>query len=132
MSRAVTDTLRDGFAGNLTTLAALQGLAGLTHEQAARFLFVSPETYRRWRTDRQPNPTAVRLLAIRAGYLPWPQWSDWEMHRGFLFPPGLSRHGLGPQHIHLLPLLQQEVRELRRQVRVRDMARNLEPKTEAR
>lgn len=70
--------LRDGYAGDVTTLRTLQLLARLSTEDAARACLVSPETFRRWRSDRRPNPTAVRLLAVLGGYVPWPGWEGWE------------------------------------------------------
>jgi hypothetical protein len=111
---SASEFLIDGYAGNLTTLRTLQLIAGLSSEDAARFLFVSPETYRRWRADRAPNPTAVRLLAIRAGYLPWPEWQGWEMHNGRLFPPGYRDRGLTPGHVLAVPWLQQRLADLER------------------
>jgi len=56
--------LADGFAGDLTTLRWLQVACGLPWREAARFCLVSPETYRRWRTDRRPNPTALRCCPV--------------------------------------------------------------------
>ncbi|BCO30682.1 hypothetical protein TspCOW1_07870 [Thiohalobacter sp. COW1] len=111
---AVTEYLADGYAGDLTTLGALQILCGFSHEQAAAACLVSPATYRRWRSDRKANPTAVRLMAIHAGYFPWPGWDGWEMHNGFLFPPGYARHGFGPGNLMALPFLYQLLAEYRR------------------
>ena len=76
---------------------------------AARFCLVSAETFRRWRCDRTPNRTALRLLAIRAGYLPWPEWRGWELHGGCLFPPGISRGGFSPGDLLANPLWRQVV-----------------------
>ncbi len=59
-------------------------------------------TYRRWRCQGNPTPAAVRLLAILAGFVPWVGWEDWEVHRGYLFPPGFSRQGLTPADFHTL------------------------------
>lgn len=109
--------LRDGYAGDVTTLRTLQLLARLSTEDAARACLVSPETFRRWRSDRRPNPTAVRLLAILGGYLPWAGWEHWEMHNGLLFPPGYSRRGIAPGDILALPFLLQLLDEYRRQTR---------------
>lgn len=112
--RSVTELLRDGFAGDLTSLGYLQVLARLSNDQAADLLMVSPETYRRWRSDRQPNPTAVRLLSILAGYVPWPAWFGWEMHNGLLFPPGYERHGIAPGDFYAYPYWKQLVTEYQR------------------
>lgn len=61
--RAVSEALADGYAVNLTNhqrlLAELQLGTGLTDAEVARKLLVSPHTYRRWRRDRTPNPTAI-------------------------------------------------------------------------
>lgn len=106
--------LQSGFMGKLTALRELQLLAGLSDQQAAELCFVSPETYRRWRSDRQPNPMAVRLLAIMAGYVPWPRWDGWEVHNSYLFPPGYSQRGILPGDIMAVPFLMQLVSEYKR------------------
>jgi hypothetical protein len=111
---AVTVLLQQGYWGNLTALGALQSVLGMSNAQAAAACLVSPHTYRRWRTDRTPNPTAIRLLSIMAGYLPWSGWSDWEMHRGFLFPPGYVRHGLSPGDVLAIPYTMQLLSRYRR------------------
>ncbi len=99
--------LQDGFMGNLTTLPALQHRCRMTDQQASSFLGVSPETYRRWRTDRKPNLAAVKLMAVMAGYVPWSSWEDWEIHGGHLFPPGYTRHGFTPGDIFSITFLRQ-------------------------
>ncbi len=73
---AVGVDLRNGYAGNVTTLRTLQLLARLSTEDAAQACLVSSEICRRWRSDRPSNSTAVRLLAILGWYLPWPGWED--------------------------------------------------------
>lgn len=108
--------LADGFAGDLTTLRWLQRACGFTVEDAARFCLVSPETFRRWRTDRTPNPTAVRLLAVRAGYLPWPTWRGWEVHGERLFAPGTDRGGWLPGDLLAAPLWSQAAMGYRQEV----------------
>jgi len=119
---SVSPLLAEGFAGDLPTLRWLQVACGMSWREAARFCLVSPETYRRWRSDRRPNPTAVRLLAVRAGYLPWPEWRGWEMHGGRLMPPGLRDGGYSPADLLANPLWRQladvqarELEQLRRQ-----------------
>lgn len=107
------ELLRDGFMGNVTTLRELQHLAGFGLQEASAACLVAPATFRRWGRDRMPNPTAVRLLAVLAGYVPWPGWEGWEMHNGYLFPPGYSRHGLSPGDILALPFILQLVSEYR-------------------
>ncbi|GAB4302434.1 MAG: hypothetical protein Kow0096_23920 [Thiohalomonadaceae bacterium] len=116
--RSSSELLHQGWTGNLTTLRELQLFAGLSNEDAARLCLVSPETYRRWRRDRSPNPTAVRLLAVLAGYVPWRGWDGWEVHSGLLFPPGYSRHGVAPADILALPFTLQLLAEVQRQAKI--------------
>lgn len=108
MSEATSELLRAPFTGNLPepsrTLRELQLLAGRSDSGAARLLAISPQTFRRWRSDRPPNPTAIRLLAIHAGHVPWPGWHGWEVHGGLLFPPGSAR-GLAPAQVEAVPWL---------------------------
>lgn len=116
----VSEILRDGYKGNLSTIRELQLICSLSVQEAAAACLVSPETFRRWRCDRRPNPTAVRLMAVLGGYVPWAGWEGWEMHSGLLFPPGYSRHGIGPGDIMALPLLYQLLDLRRCEVRVSD------------
>lgn len=111
------DLLRDAYLGDLTTLRLLQHRCRFTDRQAAEFCLVAPDTYRRWGRDRSPSPTAVRLLAIRAGYVPWPGWESWEVHAGHLFPPGIARGGLSPGELLALPFRLQLLAEYERQIR---------------
>lgn len=111
------ELLKDGFMGDLTTLRALQQRCRFTDRQAADFCLVAPDTYRRWGRDRAPSPTAVRLLAVCAGYVPWAGWDGWEVHAGLLFPPGVSRGGLSPGELMALPFKLQLLAEYERQIR---------------
>jgi hypothetical protein len=106
--------LREAFEGELTTVAPIQLAAGLSLPAAAAFCMVSPETFRRWRSDRVPNRTALRLLAIKAGLVPWTGWEGWEVHGGLLFPPGISRGGISPGELLAAPILRQLLSEQRR------------------
>ncbi len=99
--------LVDAFMGDPTTLRSLHLACGFTWREAAAYCLVSPETYRRWLTDRHPNPTALRLLAIRGGYVPWPTWDGWQVHGPCLFPPGLRRYGYTPGDLLAAPLWHQ-------------------------
>ena len=114
--RELTELLHAGYWGKLTTPRSLQTLAGLSTAQAAALCLVAQQTYRRWGRDRSVNPTALRLLAIQAGYVPWPGWGGWEMHNGYLFPPGFNKGGLAPGDIMRVPFLYQLLREYRRQL----------------
>jgi hypothetical protein len=117
MTGDITEVLHQGYLGNLTTLRTLQLLCGYSIEEAAQATLVSPETFRRWRSDRKPNPAAVRLLAILAGYVPWHGWDGWEVHNKLLFPPGYSRYGLAPGEILALPYLHQALAAYRQRER---------------
>lgn len=109
--------LQDGYLGDLTALRALQQRCRFTNDQAAAFCGISPHTYRRWLTDRRPNPLAVKLLAIQAGYVPWDGWQGWEVHGGRLFPPGYVRDGLKPGDLLAIPFRVQLLAEYERQIR---------------
>lgn len=109
--------LEDGYLGDLTTLRSLQLRCRLTNHQAAEVCGVSPHTYRRWLTDRQPSVLAVRFMAVLAGYVPWSNWQGWEVHGGHLFPPGYVRHGLKPGDLMAIPFHMQLLAEYERQVR---------------
>ncbi|EXJ14277.1 hypothetical protein [Imhoffiella purpurea] len=108
------ELLYEGFLANPGTLRALQQLCGFSDEQAASACLVSLRTYRRWRSTGKPDPTALRLLAILAGFIPWTGWDDWEMHRGYLFPPGFSRHGITPGQVQAVVFYRQQASEYRR------------------
>jgi hypothetical protein len=112
-----SDILQDGYAGKLTTLRNLQLICGFGALEAAHYCGVAPETYRRWRNDRKPSIAAVRLLAVRAGYMPWPDWSGWEVHGGLLFAPGTRRHGVSAGQILALPYQHALISELKHEVR---------------
>lgn len=109
MSAQISDLLQLGWVAKLATpldFRALQFAAGLSDPVAAGLCGVSDRSWRRWRSQGCPEVAAVRLLAVMAGYIPWPGWAGWEMHRGCLFPPGLTRHGLYPGDIVHLPYWQ--------------------------
>jgi hypothetical protein len=114
-----SEYLQAGYLGDLTTLRTLQLLCRFSLNDAARYCGVSPHTFRRWRSDRVPPRSAVRLLAIRAGYLPWPDWAGWEMHNGLLFPPGMTRGGIAPGDVLSMPYLHALIAEQRRELQER-------------
>jgi hypothetical protein len=103
------EVLSEGFAANPTVLRDLQARCGYSNLEAAQACGVSLRTYRRWRSEGNPAPGAVRLLAVLAGYVPWDGWQGWEVHQGFLFPPGFSRGGILPGEFHALVFLRQLV-----------------------
>ena len=104
----------EGFAANPTTLGALQLACRFTDAEAASACCVSLRTWRRWRATGQPDPTAVRLLAILAGFVPWVGWDGWEVHNGLLFPPGYRRGGIPPGEFFALVFYRQQVSEYQR------------------
>ena len=77
---------------------------------------MSVRTYRRWLQHGNPSPTAVRLLAILAGFVPWAGWFGWEVHNGSLFPPGYRKGGIGPGEFFALVFYRQQVTEQRRRI----------------
>ncbi|MCF1183539.1 helix-turn-helix domain-containing protein [Marichromatium gracile] len=92
----------------------LQRRCRFTHQQAAQACCVSERTYRRWLQTGRPNPAALRLLAILAGFMPWDDWQGWEIHRGYLFPPGYRRHGIRPGQFFAIVFYRQQIDTLRR------------------
>ena len=83
----------------------------LTDQQAADACLVSLRTYRRWCATGNPDPTALRLLAILAGFVPWSGWHGWEVHNGYLFPPGYTSGGIPPSEFFALVFYRQQVSE---------------------
>ena len=85
------------FNGNTDYLPNLLRHLRKDDGQIAQMLYLSPHTIRRWRLgDRKANPSAVKLLAILAGYMPWPGWQGWECENGYIFPPGWHKNGILP------------------------------------
>lgn len=91
--------LQGPWLDNLSTLHELQFRARLNDQQAADLCGVSLRTWYRWLKIDSPQPAALRLMTILAGHVPWAGWDGWEMHSGYLFPPGYSRNGLSSGHI---------------------------------
>lgn len=108
------EVLREGWAANPTVLRELQGRLGLSNAEAAALCGVALRTYRRWRSGANPDASAVRLLAILAGFVPWDGWDGWEVHRGCFFPPGFSKGGISPGEFQALVFWRQMVSEYRR------------------
>jgi hypothetical protein len=105
-----------GLEGDLSVFRELQLCCGFTDREAAAYCGVSLRTWRRWRRDQRPSMAALKLLAIRAGAMPWPDWSGWEVHSGHMFPPGQSIKGFGPGHVLVVTFLHAQIAELRKQV----------------
>ena len=112
----------------MTKLGYVQTVAGLTDTEAARLCFVAQDTYRRWRTDRKPNPCAVRLLGVVAGYVPWRGWEHWFYSQADqrLYSPSL-RDGFTPSEVEQIPRLKQALGALERENRALiERVKNLE------
>ncbi len=110
--QAISEILRQGFeTQNVSTLKPLMQLARLDYAETADLLQVSIETLRRWERTGRPNPTATRLLAILAGYVPWKGWRGWEVHQSALFAPGQTRRGMTPSIIESMTF-QIQLREI--------------------
>jgi hypothetical protein len=104
--------------GDLSVFGQIVYRCRMTPGQVADYCMVSPETVRRWIRTRKPNPAALKILAIKAGYLPWESWEDREMHNGYLFLPGQVTHAVFIHQINLEvkrqnPVLRQELEKFR-------------------
>jgi len=107
--------LADGFAGNLPNPQTLQAIARLSQAEAAAYCRVSLETYRRWLRDRPTPPMALRLMSLRAGFMPWPGWERYLYcpSDGLLYHESL-KYGFQPHDLLRLHWQTQEVHWLRR------------------
>lgn len=110
--------LNQGFQGDRAAVRELWRLIGLNVEECAALCLVSPETFRRWLSDRPPPVPYVRLLAILAGYVPWPGWEGWICRDGKLYAPRASK-GIGPDELMGLPYLQAMAQQYQRKDRIR-------------
>jgi hypothetical protein len=106
----------NGFHGDKSTLSAICARCGFDESKAADYVHTSIPNFNKWLRDNSANPTALKLLAIRAGQMPWPEWEGWEIHKGHLFPPGFTRNGLSPGDIHSVIFLKQLVSEQRKTI----------------
>lgn len=59
---------------------------------------------------------AVRLLSVLAGFVPWDGWENWEVHGGYLFPPGYKKNGIPPGEFFAVPFYRQSVSAYRERV----------------
>lgn len=107
------ELLRHAYAANLSTLRPLLQRLRASPAEAAALCLVTPRTLRRWLHTGQPDPTALRLLAVLAGYVPWEGWQDWEVDHGLLFPPGFRRGGISPGEFWAIPYYRQAHRGYR-------------------
>ena len=105
--RSISQILADGYDTTNTSLKPLMMLAKMDIHQTAEFLHVSKKTLYRWEQTGRPDPTASKLMAIRAGFVPWENWRGWEMHAGRLFAPGQLRHGLTASMIEGMVIVRQ-------------------------
>lgn len=55
-------------------------------------------------------------MAILAGHVPWAGWNGWEMHTGYLSPPGYNRHGFSPGNIFAMHFERQLSADLKHQI----------------
>jgi len=113
----ITEILKNGFLGNLTRPRELTTLVPMSLEEAAELCFTSPDTFRRWCSDRKPRRCAMRLLAIYAGYVPWPGWTGFffNHHDGMLYHKDL-KYGFTPGDLANLHWLKQELRETKKEL----------------
>ena len=111
-----SEIMQEALSGKLSTFREVQLLCGFTDEKAADYCVVSLKTLRRWRENLSPPLSALRLLAVRAGAAPWPDWQGWEVHSGYLFPPGQNRCGFGPGQVLVVTYLHAQVAEQKRQI----------------
>jgi len=113
---SVHDILESAYLGTLTKLGEIQTILKVDNETAAQICFVSPETYRRWRSDRKPNKCAMKLLGILAGYVPWPGWEKffYNPHDQMLYSQEL-KYGFSPGDLHTLHYLKLGFEQLQRE-----------------
>ena len=113
----IIETLHNAYNGKVTTLGDIQMLLGVDNDEASRLCFTSPHTYRRWRSDRVPNPCAVRLLGVLAGYVPWAGWEKWFYNRydQKLYHIDL-KYGFSPDELIRYAYLRQTKEALEREV----------------
>ena len=101
----------DAYHGEQSNLNRIRQRCGFSIQDAADYCLTSVPTFNRWLREDSANPTALRLLAIRAGLFPW---DGWEMHNGYLFPPGFTKNGVLPGKIQSVVFLKQLLQEQRK------------------
>lgn len=109
--QSITHILTEAYETQNVSMRSLMLLSGMNLEQTSKALHVSIESLRRWERSGKPNPTASKLLAILAGYIPWANWRGWEMHGSTLFAPGQRRNGMTSAMIENM-IIQIQLKEL--------------------
>lgn len=104
------------FHGKKSILPTVQLYAGLSDEDSAEFCNVSLATYRRWRKG-DANLTGLRLMAIRAGFFPWPGWDRWFMLSGRLVSLDWQNFSMSPGELTAMPLRLQRLEEMTSELR---------------
>ena len=96
-----------GQAGDIRVLAWTQ------KNTVARICGVRECTVRRWRATNQLPEYAARLIAIEAGYFPWPAFDGWQVVDDKLYSPGL-RDGFTANQIEKIPWILAQLEHLER------------------
>ena len=116
-----SETLFRAYSGDLTAFGQIVYRCRLHHPaKLAEYCMISTETARRWLRTGKPNKAALKLLAVKAGYLPWSGWKNWEMDNGYLFQPGFTRYGIESGDIVALPFTMQLQSEYKKMIREKD------------
>lgn len=116
-----SQVLERAYAGDLTAFNDIVYRCRLHNaNRLAEYCMISPETARRWLRTGKPNKIALKLLAVNAGYLPWPGWKDWEMDNGYLFPPGFTKYGIKSGDIVAMPFNRQLLGEYKKMIIEKD------------
>lgn len=87
--------------------------AGLSIDDAAQLLHVTPRTIRYWFSGKTMVPySAYKLLRIQCRFeLPGANWAGWHMHSGRLWSP--EGHGFDPHDSNWWSLLVRQARSFR-------------------
>ena len=116
-SMVLDEVLQRAWDGDSSVFRELLGYLDLPVPEIRAVCGISERQWQRWKAGYPVNRSALRLLAILAGYVPWEGWSGWVVCDGHLFPPGVGKHGVSPGEIHAWPFLRQLLAEYQRQVR---------------